>query len=42
MYGNYDFSKRVSKRVLIGVNKASSDELEPYLHALVLIFLVSD
>jgi len=42
MYGNYNFSKKISKRVLIGVNKASSDEIEPYLHAVVSILHVND
>ncbi len=34
-YGNYEFSRRICKKILVGINKASSDEIEPYLYSLV-------
>lgn len=33
-FDNYDYSRMVAKKVLVGINKSNSDEIEPYLYVL--------
>lgn len=41
-YGNEDFARRISKRIIVGINKANQDEIEPYLHTLVVLLAMPD
>ena len=33
-YNNYEFSNRIAKKILVGINKCNGDEIRPYLEVL--------
>ena len=39
---NFEFSRKMAKRILIGINKANSDEIGGYLCALVPYLAMTD
>lgn len=41
-YENYDFSKTVARRALIGINKANSDEIQGYLLLITHLLTIND
>jgi hypothetical protein len=41
-FENHDFSFRIAKKILVGINKCSGDEIRPYLDVLELFLHLPD
>ena len=41
-YENYDFSLKICKKILVGINRCNGDEIKPYLEVVSNLFLLND